>query len=287
MACECDDWRNQINEELRLERERLQGIIDSINEEIAARRRQQQETNFEGNIEAAQRRVDVVAAKLAFERDADNRAQLEQELIRAQQALKREQERFDDWRWENDRRDEIADLRRELANAEQKARDQIEEAEAEADRRSQANSQQVSQQQQRIDPTIDFSAKMLASTSQAELEYWARLRDQKIAQEGIDLAANGWMTTQEVKSLWQSPDNIPAPSMPPAMSATALQQQAIIASAGAEMMEKTAAVAAQAAVQAVNTSQNAHMTVNNNGVPMSSGQLAAAMEQVLDHMARQ
>lgn len=50
----------------------------------------------------------------------------------------------------------------------------------------------------------DYSTLMLNAGSQAEFDYWAELRQKKIAAQGINLSASGWMTNEQLEAKWNA-----------------------------------------------------------------------------------
>ena len=301
--------KDQINEELRLERERLNGIIDNINAEIAARRRQRQETNFEDNVSAAQRRIDVIQAKLAFERDADNRAELEKELTRAQQAKAREQQNFDDWQWENAQRDRIEGIRRQITAAERNAQNQIQEAEAEAARRLAASKKRLNNPSQtparpntfrgeQVNDAFGLTVNRMIARYYSELGAtdWQAAMNMgayRAMQMDRELRATGgseWDLVRHLDSGGASGTTGWSGANDAAWQAALASNQTATAAMQSQMQEigiKSNAITNATSAHSVDNTRNANVTINNHGGQMTSGQIAAAVDQALEQLSRQ
>lgn len=76
-----------IKAEQKAEEERLNALIEGIDEEIAARKRLRQVESDDDAIAKAQKTLDAAKAQLSFARDETSRRELEKEVLRAQQAL--------------------------------------------------------------------------------------------------------------------------------------------------------------------------------------------------------
>lgn len=76
-----------IKAEQKAEEDRLNALIDGIDEEIAARKRLRQVESDDDAVSKAQKVLEAARFQLSFARDENTRRELEKEVIRAQQAL--------------------------------------------------------------------------------------------------------------------------------------------------------------------------------------------------------
>lgn len=225
----------QIKDELAAEKERVSGFIDAINAEIAARKAAKTEANYEQAVADAQKKVDYLLAQLEYERDNEDAAELQKELIRAQEALADAQENFEYYLWEQEQNARIKELEAGLEATEAAATAEIEAIEAETEELKAAAkaaaeaakeaatidytsqltelvnyvsqlvaaaeaSEAASQTGQTVsyDPSIDYAANMLVAETKKEFDYWADKRQQKINSEGI----TGVQSNDELYLTW-------------------------------------------------------------------------------------
>jgi len=342
-----DAWlatrKAQVSAELALEKERVNGIIAAINDEISARKQAKTEAGYEDAITAAQKKVDALLLQIEYERDEDNLAELQKELIRAQQSLAAAEENYSDYLWELEKNAEIAALQDEIAQLEADAAAELEALEAEAEaakaeaqeeylvllnelveymRQLVAAAEATEESTQtgqvtQYDPTIDHTAMALAAETKEEFDYWAEKRMLKILGEGY--GPSNYATTEQLYSQWlilhtdydASTDYTAA-----ALSATSeddfwaaanaraakiagegydtskyatteqLYSQWLAAMTTATTAAETATLAAATVAETVYNTTSQTATVNVNNPTLSTGQIAAVIQEVLEQMAK-
>lgn len=101
----------QIKDELKLEKDRMQEIIDNVDWEIAERNRPNTEQDYD-------KKIATLKMQIEYERDGENRLALEKELLRV------EQEKAD-WEWRQQKDEEKRTTRDQMAEAENIAQEQL------------------------------------------------------------------------------------------------------------------------------------------------------------------
>jgi len=342
-----DAWlatrKAQVSAELALEKERVNGIIAAINDEISARKQAKTEAGYEDAITAAQKKVDALLLQIEYERDEDNLAELQKELIRAQQALATAEENYSDYLWELEKNAEIAALQEEIAQMEADAAAELEALEAEAEaakaeaqeeylvllnelveymRQLVAAAEATEESTQtgqvtQYDPTIDHTAMALAAETKEEFDYWAEKRMLKILGEGYD--PSNYATTEELYNQWlilHTDYDVNTDYTAAALSATSeddfwaaanaraakiagegydtskyattgeLYSQWLAAMTTATTAAETATLAAATVAETVYNTTSQTATVNVNNPTLSTGQIAAVIQEVLEQMAK-
>ena len=79
--------KRQIADTLAAERERLDAVIDGIDREVEARKRLREDEDQDDAVARAQKRLDVAKAELTYARTDEDRAQWSKEIVRLQEAL--------------------------------------------------------------------------------------------------------------------------------------------------------------------------------------------------------
>ncbi len=120
-AAALKERQSQIDRELAIEKERLNAIIQNIDAEIDERERLEASQDFE-------KRIDTLQTQIKYERDDENKVQLERELTRTQ----KEQ---GDWQFGQRKAEERMSAQNEIAAAEKKAGKERELAQREHDTR--------------------------------------------------------------------------------------------------------------------------------------------------------
>ena len=121
----------QIQEELALEKERLNAVIDGINQEIQARRELREDEDLDAAIAAAQKRLDAAKAQLAYARTDQDRAEWEKEVVRLEEALREAVQNKEDTEFYRQKEAEKEAVQDQIQAAEEKA--EAAEAAAEAE----------------------------------------------------------------------------------------------------------------------------------------------------------
>ncbi|SBW02675.1 exported hypothetical protein [uncultured Eubacteriales bacterium] len=117
-----------IKAEQQAEEDRINALIDGIDEEIAARKRLREEESDEDDISAAQKTLEAAKAQLTFARDENTRRELEKEVARAQEALDKAVQSKADNNWYYAKEQEKAALQDQLDAANDKYQQRIDDA---------------------------------------------------------------------------------------------------------------------------------------------------------------
>jgi hypothetical protein len=124
---------DEIDRELKLEKERLQAIIDNIDIELAQRKRLDEQEGYD-------KRIERVQYLLTYERDSDNLVNLQKELI----SLEKERA---DWKYQNQKEDEKQAARNAMEAADIIAENKRNKASSERDSEERSYYTQLTEQQ--------------------------------------------------------------------------------------------------------------------------------------------
>lgn len=125
-----EEKKAQIQEELALEKERLNAVIDGINQEIQARRELREDEDLDAAIAAAQKRLDAAKAQLAYARTDQDRAEWEKEIVRLEEALREAVQNKEDTEFYRQKEAEREAVQDQIEAAEEKAEAAEDAAEA-------------------------------------------------------------------------------------------------------------------------------------------------------------
>lgn len=117
-----------IKAEQKAEEDRINALIDGIDEEVAARKRLREVEGDEDAIAKAQKTLEAAQARLTFAHDENTRAELAKEVARAQEALDKAKQSKEDNDWYYAKEQEKAALQDKLDAAKDKYQTRIDNA---------------------------------------------------------------------------------------------------------------------------------------------------------------
>jgi uncharacterized protein YeeX (DUF496 family) len=120
--------KEQIKQELDLEKQRLNTIIDNINQEIAARKTLRSDEDAEQKIKDAQRRLEVAQSQKEFAREQSEMAELDKLIAQREKDLGQAISNYEEQLWLRQKQAEIEAAKDSIAFADQSAATRIENA---------------------------------------------------------------------------------------------------------------------------------------------------------------
>lgn len=117
-----------IKAEQKAEEDRINALIDGIDEEVAARKRLREVEGDEDAVAKAQKTLEAAQAQLSFARDETTRAELTKEVARAQEALDKAKQSKEDNDWYYAKEQEKAALQDRLDVTKDKYQTKIDNA---------------------------------------------------------------------------------------------------------------------------------------------------------------
>jgi len=120
--------QEQIKKELDLEKQRLNTVIDGINQEIQARKLLKEDDDAEQRIKNAERALEAAKAQREFAREASDMAELDKLIAQRQQSLDDAINKHEEQLWLRGKQAEIAAAKDSISAAEQSAATRIENA---------------------------------------------------------------------------------------------------------------------------------------------------------------
>lgn len=250
--------KSYIEAELALEEQRLNQILDGINEEIQARRELREDQDQDDAIAKARKRLEAAQAQLEFARTDEDRAEWQKEVIRLQQALDEAIQDKEDTAFYRQKEQEKEQVQADLESA----RDAAQQAK---------NQAQTDYENQLTQLEADYNARVAS----LEADYAARAA--RLREEYEESVSNAQMAAGDQTGLTGD------------QSGAALSGSSGGITDLAKMLAATVGTAASAviAAQSSQTIKNASAKVIiNEASSLTEGQVARTVQKVLEQLDR-
>lgn len=273
-----EEKKAQIQKELALEKERLNAIIDGINQEIQARRELREDEDLDAAIAAAQKRLDAARAQLAYARTDEDRAEWEKEIVRLEEALQEAVQNKEDTEFYRQKEAEKEAVQDQIQAAEEKAEAELDAAEAEYEATLQQLQAEYEETLSRLEQEYQSAVDALGKDKEVSgggREYSEEVRG--IAKEqGVDLgvAYSMWLANQRNDA--KPGDDYYYAGGEVTKAAQAAQSAA----------QAAAAVVGAVAGAVTNVRNNSASVVIQQAASLTEGQVARTVEKVLEKLGR-
>lgn len=273
--------RDEIEAELALEKERLNGIIDAINEEIQARKELREDESQDDAIATARKRLEAAQAQLAYARTDEDRAEWEKEVIRRQEALDKAIRDKEDTLFYREKEEEKQAVQDQIDQAEAKAQADLKAAQAEYD--ALLNQMEADYQAQLAQAKAEYEAALEraqgeyeAALKRAQEEYEALLK--RLEEGGNPVRSPSRVDREDSGVKKPGPHSI----QPDTGSDNPVRQLAGMVAAAAGTV---ANVINSRSTSVTNNSRSASVTINSSS-GLTEGQVARSVEKVLNRLGK-
>lgn len=273
--------RDEIEAELALEKERLNGIIDAINEEIQARKELREDESQDDAIATARKRLEAAQAQLAYARTDEDRAEWEKEVIRRQEALDKAIRDKEDTLFYREKEEEKQAVQDQIDQAEAKAQADLKAAQAEYD--ALLNQMEADYQAQLAQAKAEYEAALEraqgeyeAALKRAQEEYEALLK--RLEEGGNPVRSPSRIDREDSGVKKPGPHSI----QPDTGSDNPVRQLAGMVAAAAGTV---ANVINSRSTSVTNNSRSASVTINSSS-GLTEGQVARSVEKVLNRLGK-
>ena len=291
--------KDQIDAELKAEKERLNAIIDGINEEIQARRELREDEEQDDAIAEARKRLEAAEAQRDFARNEEDRREWEKEVARLQEALDKAIQDKEDTQFYREKEEEKERIEAEIEAAEEAA----DQAKEEAKEDYEAEIKRLEEEYKR---ELEYLVKYYeAAISQAGRDYEsakdraesakdkAEKEKEELDPEILDIAKKENVEYNIAKDMWEANQKykdvegyVPYGSGKSSKKSAGSSSNA--AARAASMLAGAVETAARTVTKVVNqvTRSNSASITYNAGGGMTEGQVTRTVRKVLDELDR-
>lgn len=276
-----EEKKAQIQEELALEKERLNAVIDGINQEIQARRELREDEDLDAAIAAAQKRLDAAKAQLAYARTDQDRAEWEKEIVRLEEALREAVQNKEDTEFYRQKEAEKAAVQDQIEAAEEKAEAELDAAEAAYDAKLQQLEAEYKEALERLEAEYEAAVSSLQRRYESAQSSIGGGGGRTYSDEVKGIAKAQGVSLSDAQDMWEANQRNnakPGDAYYYAGGETAKATQSAVQAA--------AAVVGAVAGAVTNVRNNSASVVIQQAASLTEGQIARTVEKVLDKLGR-
>ena len=279
-----EEKKAQIQQELDLEKERLNTILEGIDQEIQARRELREDQEQDDAIAQAQKRLDAAKAQLSFARTDQDRAEWEKEVIRLEEALAKAIQDKEDTQFYREKEGEREAVQDQISAAEEKADGALDAAEAEYEALKERLEEEYEAAVSRLEAEYAAAAQRLQQSSSGGGSSGGSSGGRTYSDEVLGIAREQGVSLSDAQDMWEANQRNQGREDLPYYAGAELAGQI----AAERAMAQAAGAAAAAAASVVNnTTRNNTASLTFNTVSaLTEGQIARSVERVLDKLSK-
>lgn len=279
---EYEDRKAAVERELKLEQKRLNGVLEAIDAEVAARRNLREDQDQDAEIDAARKRLAAAQAQRAYARTDEERLEWDREITRLTQALEEAVQNKEDTAFYREKEAQKEQVQDQL----QQVKDQADQDKAEAKADYDDTLKRLEDWYEAAVAGAQADYDRRAEELEADYDrHVAKLeRDYQADVERLKGELDAYVARLEAEKEARRVSNLDTVAPAAGAAAAGVDLGAILGLFHAAQAGVSNAYSAS--YGAVDNRKSASLSVNNYSAPLTEGQLMNLLRKVLEQMGR-